>query len=67
MTHCPKVPALPGNEILRQVELHVIDQRQQQIDPAGRHRTDPNRRNDGNRKQPGGSSDRSPPETSTGD
>ena len=34
---------------------NVIDQRQQQIDPAGHHRLDPNRQGDDNTKQPGGS------------
>ncbi|PZQ95407.1 MAG: hypothetical protein DI533_18975 [Cereibacter sphaeroides] len=38
---------------LRQPEQNVIDQRQQQIDPAGRSRKDPNERPDGNTKQPG--------------
>ncbi|HEY6918283.1 MAG TPA: hypothetical protein VI412_03425 [Tabrizicola sp.] len=33
----------------------MIDQRQQQIDPAGHHRQDPDARPDANRKQPGGS------------
>ena len=33
----------------------VIDQRQQQIDPAGKNRVDQNDRPDSNRKQPGGS------------
>lgn len=42
-------------EKLRRPEPNVIDQRQQQIDPAGRNRVDPNARPDENRKQPGGS------------
>jgi hypothetical protein len=46
---------LPANERLRRPEPNVIDQRQQQIDPAGHHRTDPDARPDTNRKQPGGS------------
>lgn len=40
---------------LRRPAANVIDQRQQQIDPAGKHRADPNDRPDANRKQPGGS------------
>ena len=32
---------IPENEALRR-KKNVIDQRQQQIDPAGRHREDPN-------------------------
>jgi hypothetical protein len=47
MTHLPKS--------LRRPEPNVIDQRQQQIDPAGKSRSDPNDRTDANRKQPGGS------------
>ena len=46
---------LPANEALREPEPNVIDQRQQQIDPAGRYRKDPDARSDSNRKQPGGS------------
>lgn len=46
---------LPANEQLRRPRAGVIDQRQQQIDPAGEHRADPNARPDANRKQPGGS------------
>jgi hypothetical protein len=46
---------VPANERLRRMEPRVIDQRQQQIDPAGRHREDPDARPDSNRKQPGGS------------
>lgn len=45
----------PTNEKMRRPEPKVIDQRQQQIDPAGRHREDPDARPDRNRKQPGGS------------
>lgn len=45
----------PANEQLRRPGPNVIDQRQQQIDPAGRHRRDDNARPDTNRKQPGGS------------
>lgn len=40
---------------LRRPAANVIDQRQQQIDPAGKNRTDLNDRSDANRKQPGGS------------
>lgn len=40
---------------LRNPKPGVIDQRQQQIDPAGKHRVDRNARSDSNRKQPGGS------------
>ena len=32
---------------------NVIDQRQQQIDPAGKHRADPNDAAKGSQKQPG--------------
>jgi hypothetical protein len=46
---------LPSNERLRERVPNVIDQRQQQIDPAGRYREDPDARPDANRKQPGGS------------
>ncbi len=46
---------LPKNEELRRPAPGVIDQRQQQIDPAGHHRKDPDHRPDTNRKQPGGS------------
>jgi hypothetical protein len=49
--------ALPANERLRRPQPNVIDQRQQQIDPAGHHRTDPDARPDTNRKQPGGSNE----------
>lgn len=45
----------PSNERLRRPGPNVIDQRQQQIDPAGHHRQDPDARPDSNRKQPGGS------------
>lgn len=44
---------LPANERLRRPQPHVIDQRQQQIDPAGHHRVEDNARPDSNRKQPG--------------
>lgn len=44
----------PANEKLRRPEPNVIDQRQQQIDPAGQHRIDRDVRPDSNRKQPGG-------------
>ncbi len=48
------LPARPG-ESPRMPPGGVIDQRQQQIDPAGHHRQDPNRQGDDNTKQPGGS------------
>lgn len=53
----PNLPApdLPANEQLRRPQPDVIDQRQQQIDPAGKDRVDPDKRPDGNTKQPGGS------------
>jgi hypothetical protein len=47
------MPDDPANKRLRQPAPHVIDQRQQQIDPAGKQRIDPNARPPGNRKQPG--------------
>jgi hypothetical protein len=50
-----KNDAQPANENLRRPGTNVIDQRQQQIDPAGRHRQDTDARPDTNRKQPGGS------------
>ena len=58
MTNIPPDRADPANERLRQPEPNVIDQRQQQIDPAGHHRRDDNARPDANRKQPGGSAPR---------
>jgi hypothetical protein len=48
---------MPLNEKLRRPQADVIDQRQQQIDPAGWFRKDPDARPDTNRKQPGGSAD----------
>ena len=55
----PTAPApaddLPANERLREPTANVVDQRQQQIDPAGKHRENPDARPDANRKQPGGS------------
>lgn len=42
----------PANEILRNKD-GVIDQRSQQIDPAGKHRVDPNVRDGKSQKQPG--------------
>jgi hypothetical protein len=51
----------PTTERLRRPLPKVIDQRQQQIDPAGRHRQDRNARPDANRKQPGGSVDKADP------
>jgi len=53
-------PDMPANEILRHPRPNVIDQRQQQIDPAGNDRVDRNARPDANRKQPGGSPDDAP-------
>jgi len=44
----------PANEVLRRPEPNVIDQRQQQIDPAGRHRADVNAPASDTMKQPGG-------------
>ena len=43
---------LPSNEVLRH-KGGVIDQRQQQIDPAGKHRSDPNETAKQSSKQPG--------------
>lgn len=51
----PDPDPVPANEKMRRPGPNVIDQRQQQIDPAGRHREDPDARPDANRKQPGGS------------
>lgn len=42
----------PSNEQLRNKD-GVIDQRQQQIDPAGKHRVDPNEAAKRSQKQPG--------------
>ena len=42
----------PSNEALRK-KGGVIDQRQQQIDPAGKHRDDPNEAAKRSQKQPG--------------
>lgn len=56
MTNIPDPPgAAPSNERLRRPAPKVIDQRQQQIDPAGLHRRDPDDRPDTNTKQPGAS------------
>lgn len=44
----------PANEALRRPEPYVIDQRQQQIDPAGRKRVDVNAPASETMKQPGG-------------
>ena len=49
----PMPPAMP-NAPLREPGPGVIDQRQGQIDPAGRHRAVPNLRGEDNTKQPGG-------------
>lgn len=45
-------PEIPANEDLRK-KGRVIDQRNQQIDPAGKHRVDVNERAKGSQKQPG--------------
>lgn len=42
----------------------IIDQRQQQIDPAGKDRDDENRRPDTNTKQPGNLPERGKPRPS---
>jgi hypothetical protein len=55
MSNDPDPALRPANEQLRRPDPNVIDQRQQQIDPAGQHRQDPDARTDDNRKQPGGS------------
>lgn len=55
MSNSPDPDPGPANEKMRRPEPNVIDQRQQQIDPAGQHRKDPDARPDANRKQPGGS------------
>jgi hypothetical protein len=51
----------PSNEALRHPRPNLVDQRQQQIDPAGRQRRDDNLRPDTNRKQPGGNDPRLEP------
>lgn len=51
----PDPDPVPANEKMRRPAPNVIDQRQQQIDPAGRQRIDRDARPDANRKQPGGS------------
>ncbi len=43
---------MPSNEALRTKD-GVIDQRQQQIDPAGKHRVDPDEAARRSQKQPG--------------
>jgi len=43
-------------DLTRHPRPNVIDQRQQQIDPARHHTVDPDKRPDTNTKQPGGSS-----------
>lgn len=47
-------PKLIPPEDLRRPAPGVIDQRQQQIDPAGHHRIDPNEAAKHSRRQPGG-------------
>lgn len=56
----PKPPPViqPANEALRRRAPNVIDQRQQQIDPAGRARADVNAPAAGTMKQPGGDEDK---------
>ena len=56
MTSDPFVPDPPdpSPQELRHPKPGVIDQRQQRIDPAGKHTVDPNDRPPANRKQPGG-------------
>ena len=44
---------IPSNAALRKKDGGVIDQRQQQIDPAGKHRVDPNEAAKRSQKQPG--------------
>lgn len=44
---------LPTNEQLREPAPNLVDLRQQQIDPAGKYRVDPDRRTSGTSKQPG--------------
>jgi len=44
---------MPDKDDLRHPGKGVVDQRQQQIDPAGKHRRDEDRRPDTNTKQPG--------------
>lgn len=46
-------PDLPENERLRHEDGQTIDQRQQQIDPAGQHRVDVNANAEASMKQPG--------------
>lgn len=45
-------PKTPANEVLRKKD-GVLDQRSQQIDPAGKHRVDANERDGQSQKQPG--------------
>lgn len=51
--HARREENLPDNEELRRTDPDVIDQRQQQIDPAGDHRQDVNLPSDASMKQPG--------------
>ena len=60
----PVQEGVPSNEQLRRPQPHVIDQRQQQIDPAGKERVDPDKRPDDNTKQPGGT--KPDPQNTTG-
>lgn len=43
----------PDTDNVRRPAPEVIDQRQQQIDPAREHTADPNQQSDKNTKQPG--------------
>ncbi len=56
---------LPASEQMRHPRRNVIDQRHQQIDPAGNRRIDRDARPDSNRKQPGGSPDDETPRPET--
>lgn len=46
-------PPAAGADPLRRPAPDVLDQRQQQIDPAGHHRADPNADSKASLKQPG--------------
>lgn len=59
----PVIP--PANEVLRRPAPNVIDQRQQQIDPAGRHRSDVNAPASDTMKQPGGEGPETAPPPAT--
>lgn len=56
---------MPRNDPMpRRPAPDIIDQRQQQIDPAGKDRDDENRRPDTNTKQPGNLPERGKPHPS---